>query len=61
MRPSLGEPLGGDITFAIDGPLLPLPSWKLMAEVYSPDRMQWGIDQMVHALNNPIPSAPTAK
>jgi len=52
LSPSLGEPLGGDITFAVDGPLLPLPSWKLVAEVYSPEKMQWGIDQLVQAFNN---------
>lgn len=51
ITPSLAEPLGGDVTFAIDGPLLPLPSWKLIAEVYSPDRMQWGIDHIVQAVN----------
>ena len=52
LSPSLGEPLGGDITFAIDGPLLPLPSWKLVAEVYSPEKMQWAIDELVKAFNN---------
>ncbi len=51
LSPSLGDPLGGDITFAIDGPLLPLPSWKIVAEVYSPDKMQWTIDQLVNAFN----------
>ena len=51
ISPSLGEPLGGDITFAVDGPLLPLPSWKIVAEVYSPDKMQWTIDQLIAAVN----------
>jgi hypothetical protein len=51
LSPSLGEPLGGEITFAVDGPVLPLPSWKLIAEVYSPDRLQWTIEQFIAAFN----------
>jgi hypothetical protein len=48
---ALGEPLGGEFTFALDGPVLPLPSWKLIAEVYSPDRMQWAIEQLIKFVN----------
>ncbi len=51
ISPALGEPLGGEFTFAVDGPVLPLPSWKLIVEVYSPDRLQWAIDQFVAAFN----------
>jgi len=31
---------GGEVTFALDGPLLPIPSWKIIAEVYDPARIQ---------------------
>lgn len=51
ISPALGEPLGGEITFAVDGPILPLPSWKLVVEVYSPDRLQLGIEQVINAVN----------
>jgi hypothetical protein len=52
ISPALGEPLGGELTFAIDGPILPLPSWKLVVEVYSPDRLQLGIEQVINAVNS---------
>ncbi len=47
----LAGALGGEVTFALDGPMLPLPSWKLIVEVYNPDRLQWSMQQMVDAFN----------
>jgi hypothetical protein len=47
----IGQALGGEVTFAIDGPLVPLPGWKLAVEVYSPDRLQWAIERLVEAFN----------
>jgi hypothetical protein len=52
LSPSLAAPLGGEFTFAIDGPLLPLPSWKFAVEVYSPDGLQWAINQLVNSFNS---------
>ena len=31
---------GGDATVAVDGPLLPIPAWKVAVEVYDPARLQ---------------------
>lgn len=43
-------PLGGEFAFALDGPLVPTPSWKLVAEVYDAARLQntitWLVDQI---------------
>ncbi|HEX5761346.1 MAG TPA: FecR domain-containing protein, partial [Thermoanaerobaculia bacterium] len=40
LREDLAAPLGGEVAFAVDGPLLPKPSWKLILEVYDPARLQ---------------------
>jgi hypothetical protein len=39
--------LGGEMTIAVDGPLLPSPSWKVAVEVNNPARLEWSIEQMV--------------
>jgi hypothetical protein len=43
----LADTLGGEVTFALDGPLLPTPSWKIIVEVYNPGRLQATIQQLV--------------
>jgi ferric-dicitrate binding protein FerR (iron transport regulator) len=40
LRNDLVAPLGGEIAMGVDGPLLPTPSWKLVAEVYDTARLQ---------------------
>jgi len=47
----ISAPLGGDVTFAFDGPLLPTPSWKLAIEVYDPEKLQSTIVRLVESLN----------
>lgn len=43
----LARPLGGDMAFALDGPMLPVPAWKLAIEVYDPERLQRTIETIV--------------
>ncbi len=50
VRDDLAAALGGEIAFAIDGPALPIPSWKLAAEVYDPVRLQNTIERMVQGI-----------
>ncbi len=47
----LAAPLGGDIAFALDGPVLPTPSWKFAIEVYDPARLQNTIETLVAKAN----------
>lgn len=47
----IAAPLGSDATFAIDGPLLPVPSWKLAMEVNDPARLQQTITTLVDRFN----------
>lgn len=43
--------LGGEVTFAVDGPVLPTPSWKVILEVNDPPRLQSAIEKLVAASN----------
>jgi FecR-like protein/uncharacterized protein DUF3352/putative zinc finger protein len=47
----LADTLGGEVTFALDGPLLPTPSWKMIVEIYNPGRLQATIQQLVNDAN----------
>lgn len=40
LREDLADTLGAEFALALDGPLLPTPSWKLIVEVYDPARLQ---------------------
>ena len=46
LREDLARTLGGEFAFAVDGPLLPMPSWKLVLEVYDPSRVQETLDKL---------------
>src|SRR5262249_7055121 len=47
IRDDLAAPLGGEFAFAVDGPVLPTPSWKLVFEVYDPSHLQTTIERLV--------------
>jgi len=47
----LAAPLGGEYAFAIDGPLLPTPSWKIVIEVNDPAHLQQSLEVLVNKLN----------
>ena len=42
--------LGGEATIAVDGPLLPTPSWKIAVEVDNPSRLESAIEQAVASI-----------
>lgn len=43
----LAGALGGDFAVALDGPILPKPAWKLVAEVYDTARLQAALTDLV--------------
>jgi hypothetical protein len=47
----IAVPLGGEVAFAFDGPLLPTPRWKLVFEVYDPSTLQSTIGKLVDSFN----------
>lgn len=51
VRNDLAAPLGGEFAFAVDGPLLPIPSWKLVFEVYDQARLQQTLERLVQQIN----------
>ena len=51
IRNDIAAPLGGEFAFAIDGPLLPTPSWKLVFEVNDPEHLQQTLERVVGEVN----------
>lgn len=51
IREDIAGTLGGEFTFALDGPVLPKPSWKLVMEVYDPVRLQATLEWAVGRVN----------
>src|SRR5205085_10611965 len=51
IRNDFAAPLGGEFAFAIDGPILPTPSWKVILEVYDQAKLQNTFEQAVEKLN----------
>ncbi|HKU75452.1 MAG TPA: DUF3352 domain-containing protein, partial [Pyrinomonadaceae bacterium] len=51
LRDDIAAPLGGEFAFAIDGPILPTPSWKMVFEVNDPAHLQQTLERMVTEVN----------
>ena len=49
--------LGGEATLAVDGPLLPTPSWKIAVEVDNPSRLESAIEQAVASIQRDSPQS----
>ena len=47
----LARPLGQEFAVALDGPALPVPSWKVAFEVYDPSAAQRALDVLVERFN----------
>ena len=47
----LASSFEGEVTLALDGPLLPAPSWKVIAEVDNPERLRSTIAKLVENYN----------
>ncbi|HVN78412.1 MAG TPA: FecR family protein, partial [Terriglobia bacterium] len=57
IREDLAAPLGGEFAFALDGPVLPKPSWKVIVEVNDPARLQKAVELAVEGFKRETASA----
>jgi hypothetical protein len=51
IRNDLANALGGEMTLALDGPVLPTPSWKAVVEVNDSGALQVAIGKLVQTVN----------
>src|SRR4029077_1023819 len=51
LRNDLASALGGEVTLALDGPVLPTPSWRAVIEVNKPGALQVTIDKLIQTFN----------
>jgi len=51
IRNDIAAPLGGEFAFAIDGPILPTPSWKMVFEVHDTQHLQQTLEKIVNEVN----------
>ncbi len=54
LRDDFAAKLGGEFAVAVDGPVLPTPSWKVVFEVNDPAGLQQSIERAVTELNNEL-------
>jgi hypothetical protein len=53
-KEDLANTLGGEVVIALDGPVLPTPSWKVIVEVYDPVRLEQTFERLVAAANTQL-------
>lgn len=51
IRNDLAASLGGEVTVALDGPVLPTPSWKAILEVNNSGGLQFAIEKLLQNYN----------
>lgn len=51
IRNDIAAPLGGEFAFAVDGPIVPTPSWKVIIEVYDSAKLQQALERAVAEIN----------
>ncbi len=56
MFQALAATMGGDVAIALDGPVLPIPSWKVAIEVYDPAGFQTEFVNLTSRINDRIAS-----
>lgn len=56
VRDDLIANLGGDFLLALDGPVLPTPSWKLVIEVNNPDSLESTLERLAQGINSLAPA-----
>lgn len=52
IRNDLAANLGGEFLFALDGPVLPTPSWKVVIEVRDSGRFETTLERLAQAIRN---------
>jgi hypothetical protein len=51
VRNDLAASLGGEFAVALDGPVFPVPAWRMVVETYDSNRLQFSISKLVEAYN----------
>jgi hypothetical protein len=54
LKRDLAASLGGEVAVAFDGPALPTPSWKVVVEVYDPQRLQETLELLAKRVGNTV-------
>ncbi len=54
VRDELAASLGGEFSVAMDGSIMPVPSWKLVSEIYDPVRFEATLQRFVDSHNQDV-------